>query len=182
MKRIILSLIAFLVTISIFTNVNAEETKEEANVSCANKITVHLFWGNGCPHCENAIKYLEGTIADEYKNCFTLEKHEVWYDEEGSELMQGVAAYFGEDVTGVPYLVIGEDTFGGYSSELNEKIEKAIVSNANSEDYVDVIKKVKSGESNKVNKSGSGDTIVTISIILVAIGGIYALVRTSRSN
>lgn len=178
MKKIILCLITFLTMISIFISVSAEES----NVSCANKITVHLFWGNGCPHCENAIEYLEGTIAEEYKECFALEKHEVWYDEEGSQLMQDVAAYFGEDVTGVPYLVIGEETFGGYSSSLNEKIEKAIVDNANSDDYVDVIEKVKNGETSGAKKSGSGDTIVTIAIILVAIGGIYALIKTSRSN
>ena len=181
MKKIILSLIILLGTISISTNVRADE-KETNNISCSNKITVHLFWGNGCPHCEKAIKYLEGTIADEYKECFALEKHEVWYDEEGSQLMQDVAAYFGEDVSGVPYIVIGEDTFGGYSSSLNKKIEKAIVSNANSDEYVDVIEKVKNGETNKIKKSNSGDTIVTIAIILVAIGGIYALIKTSRSN
>lgn len=182
MKKIILSLAMFLALISIFTSVNAEEKKEETSISCSKKITVHLFWGNGCPHCENAIKYLEGTIGDEYKECFTLEKHEVWYDEDGRELMQGVASYFGEDVSGVPYIVIGEETFGGYSSTLNEQIEKAIVSNSNNNQYVDVIEKVRNGETNKNKKSGSGDTIVTITIILVAIGGFIALARTSRSN
>lgn len=181
MKRIIFGLIAILVSIIMFTGVSAEEKKEDI-ISCEKKVTVHLFWGNGCPHCENAIAYLEGTIADEYKSCFTLEKHEVWYDDEGSQLMQDVATYLGEDVSGVPYLVIGEDTIGGYSSSLNEEIEKTIVSNANDENYIDVIEKVKKGETKKVKKSGSSDTIVTITIILVAIGGIYALIRTSRSK
>lgn len=182
MKKIILCIITLLTMISFFTNVSAEEKKEEANISCAKKVTVHLFWGNGCPHCEKAISYLEETIAAEYKECFNLEKHEVWYDKEGSQLMQDVATYFGEEVTGVPYLVIGEETFGGYSSSLNEKIEKAIVDNANSDNYVNVVEKVKNGETNNANKSGYGDTIVTVAIILVAIGGIYALVRASRSN
>ena len=190
MKKIILSFLTFLLLFGFVSVVNAgadsktkeakNETKVEKKVSCDKKITVHLFWGNGCPHCEAAIKYFD-SLKNEYGECFELEKYETWYDKEGKTLLENVADYLGEDVGGVPYIVIGEDTFSGYSSELNEKIEKAITSNANDGDYVDVVEKVKNGETSSKHSSVS-DTIVTVVILLVAVVGIAALIKTSKEK
>ena len=64
---------------------------------------------------------------------------------------------------------------------LYEKIEKAITSNANSDDYVDVVEKVKNGETGSKHSSAS-DTIVTVVILLVAVFGIAALIKTSKEK
>ena len=171
MKKITLSLLIILLSFSIVTVVNAgkdakkEENKKEevTKVSCDKQVIVHLFWGNGCPHCEAAIEYFD-SIKDTYGDCFKLEKYETWYD-----------------VSGVPYIVIGEDTFSGYSSTMNEKLENAITSNAKSEEYVDAVEKVKNGDTGSKSSSTS-DTIVTIVIMLVAVLGIGALIKTSRTD
>lgn len=183
MKKFLLSLLTILAVCGLTVGVNAEEKKtkkEETKITCVNEVNIHLFWGNGCPHCEEAIEFLD-SIEEEYGHCFNLEKHEVWYDEENRELMQKVGAYFGKEVSGVPFIVIGEETFSGYSSKLSEDILKAIETSANDEEYVDVIEKVKAGEV-KSNKSSTSDTIVTVVIILVIVGGIGALVATSKSK
>lgn len=193
MKKVILSLVTILLLFGFVTGVNAgtdsknketetekKETKKEEKISCDKKVTVHLFWGNGCPHCETAIKYFD-TLKNTYGECFELAKYETWYDKDGRTLLEDVAGYLGEDVGGVPYIVIGEDTFSGYSSALNEKIENAITSNANNDDYVDVVKKVQNGETGTKNSSIS-DTIVTVTILLVAVVGIVALVKTSKEK
>ena len=188
MKKITLSLLIILLFFSIVTVVNAgkdakkEENKKEevTKVSCDKQVTVHLFWGNGCPHCEAAIEYFD-SIKDTYGDCFKLEKYETWHDADGKKLLEDVASYFGEDVRGVPYIVIGEDTFSGYSSTMNEKLENAITSNAKSEEYVDAVEKVKNGDTGSKSSSTS-DTIVTIVIMLVAGLGIGALIKTSRTD
>ncbi len=177
MKKIMLSILTILLSVCIGLNVDAKEKEESKAIECAKEITIHLFWGNGCPHCEAAIEYFD-SIEETYGDCFKLEKHETWYDADNKELLEKVADYFGEDVSGVPYIVIGENTFSGYSSSLNEKLESSIISNANDENYIDVVEKVKNGD---VTKSKKSDTVVTVTILLVAAIGIFALIKTSRA-
>lgn len=184
MKRILECLIIIILLFSVTINVSAETkeaketkaTKTEEKITCDNKVNIYLFWKNGCPYCEAAKTYFS-SIEEKYGDCFELKKYNVVESRENSQLMEKVGAYFGDDVSGVPYIVIGEETFNGYASRLNADIEKAIVENANKEEVFDVLKVI----DNK-NESRSSDTIVTILILLVAIGGIVALVRTSRSN
>ena len=95
--------------------------------------------------------------------------------------MSDVAKYFGEEVGGVPYIIIGEKTFSGYSERSNDAILKAILDAANDEEYVDVVAKIKGGEL-KQSGSAMSDTIITIVIIVVMVGGIGALVATSKSK
>ena len=97
------------------------------------------------------------------------------------ELKRSAEDYLGEEVGGVPYIVIGEDTFSGYSASLNEKIEKAITNNANNDNYVDVVEKVKNGETGSKHSSTS-DTIVTVVILLVAVFRIAALVKKYKKT
>lgn len=197
MKKIITYLVCILMlfglTLNVFAGTNKKtETKEtskektetkketkEEKISCANEVNIHLFWGNGCPHCEAAIEYLT-SIDEEYGHCFNLVKYEVWYDKENSALMKDVAGYFGEEVSGVPYIVVGEKTFSGYSEKMNEDLLKAIENASNDEEYIDVVEKVQAGEFK--NKSSVSDTIITIAIISIIIGGVAALVATSKSK
>lgn len=106
------------------------------------KINVYLFWGDGCPHCEHAKEYFS-SIEDEYGKYYDLVEYEVWYDEDNKELMSKVSEELGEEGSGVPFIVIGDDYFRGYSSSMNERIESAIISQYENEDYIDIVEKVK---------------------------------------
>ena len=182
MKKFLLSIIAILLVVSLNISVSAKETKstkkEEEKITCANDVNIYLFWGDGCPHCEGAIAFFE-SIEKEYGHCFNLEKFEVWKDKENQKLMKKVGNYFGKEIKGVPFIIIGEETFSGYSSQLNEDILKAIKNAANDEEYVDVIEKVQNGE---MKSSNSSDTVVTVMIILLIVGGIGALVATAKNK
>lgn len=90
-----------------------------------NKVNIYFFWGDGCPHCEEGFKFLD-SISDEYGKYFKLNKFEVWNNEENAELMEKFAAKMGDEVSGVPYIVIGEKTFKGYSERYEESIKEAI--------------------------------------------------------
>lgn len=92
-----------------------------------NKVNIYLFWGDGCPHCENAKSFFE-SIEEEYGKYFKLNKFEVWYDKDNKEIMNQFASAMGEEVKGVPYIIIGNKTYKGFSSSYKESIVGSITS------------------------------------------------------
>ena len=91
------------------------------------KVNIYLFWGDGCPHCEAELKYLDSLVSKygKYFNIFALE---VWHNENNAKLYEKLAEKMGDEVKGVPYTIIGEKTFSGYSEEINKEIIKTIKS------------------------------------------------------
>lgn len=65
------------------------------------------FWGEGCSHCANVEKFLEGWSG---KDKVALDKKEVFYNRANSQLMQQRAAYCNLDTRkiGVPFLFTPE--------------------------------------------------------------------------
>lgn len=175
MKKFVLLIMVLCMTILMPLNVLAE-TREVKEEMAKEKINVYIFWGNGCGYCEAAINFFE-SIEDEYGKYFNLVKYEVWYEKDNNTLKENVAAYFGDDVTGVPYIVIGDETFGGYAEEYNEDLKEAIVDAYEDDDYIDVVAKVNAGE---VETKSNYDTLIVIGIFAVVIGGFGALIYFSR--
>ena len=115
--------------------------------SAKEKVNVYMFRGEGCPHCEEALEFFDTLSADEeYKDLYKLVTYEVWYDETNSKLMSDVADALGDQVSGVPYIVIGTKTFAGYAASYDDKIKEAIKTAYDDEEYKDVVKQVKSGK------------------------------------
>lgn len=144
------------------------------------KINVYLFKGDGCGFCAKALTFFNG-LDEEYQSYFNLVEKEVWHDEDNAALMEEVAAYFGEKVTGVPYIVIGEKSFNGYTAEFDNDIKKAIKTSYEDTDnsYVDVVASV----SNKSLSSNNGDnTAITIIVILAVVAGIGFLIYMARED
>ena len=92
----------------------------------SNAITIYLFRGNGCGYCRAFLSFLN-SIADEYGKYFVLESYEVWNDENNSSLMSEVSEYLDNPAGGVPYIVIGDQVFAGYSEEYDDNIKAAIL-------------------------------------------------------
>ena len=90
-----------------------------------NKANIYFFWGNGCPHCEKEFEFFE-SIKTEYGDYFTLHSFETWYDEENAELLNQFASAMGDKVTGVPYTIIGNKTFKGFSESKEKEFLEAI--------------------------------------------------------
>jgi len=150
------------------------EGKKETETK--DKVKVYLFWGNGCGYCEAAKEFF-ASIEEKYSKYYELVDYEVWYNKENNTLKENVANYLKDDVSGVPYIVIGDTTFGGYSSEYDEQIIEAIEDAYEDDDYVDVVAKVKSGD---VEPAKNYDTLIVIGIFVVIIGGFGALIYFSR--
>ena len=72
------------------------------------------------------------------------------YDEDNNELLGDVAKELGTEASGVPFIVVGEKYFSGFSSETSpEDLKEAIKEAYNNEDYQDVVAAVKKGASIK---------------------------------
>lgn len=110
---------------------NAQDVKQVANV--------YLFWRDGCPHCEKAKKFFS-SIEEQYSSCYKLVEYEVWKDQANAQKMNAVvsALKITEDI-GVPFIVIGDQHFIGYSEQYNEQILKSITDSCVSEDYEDLV-------------------------------------------
>lgn len=102
----------------------------ETDILSNDKINVYLFWGKGCPHCKELAIFLH-SLNSKYTN-YNLYTFEVWHNNDNVELMSRFGTYFNESPEGVPYLIIGDKTFVGYSKEDNKDIEEAILNTYNS--------------------------------------------------
>lgn len=90
------------------------------------KINVYVFWGNGCPHCEDLYTFLNSLDA-RYKAYFNIYSFEVWDNTENNKFMKEMANKLNEEVSGVPYTIIGNKSYSGYNESLGKTIKKAIL-------------------------------------------------------
>ena len=103
MKKILSFVLALIMIVVPVMGVNAEESK---------KINFYIFYGEGCGFCEKLHNFTAELEKDkEYNKMFNIVDYEVWKNQENSDLMVKVGEYFGEDVDGVPFYVIGDKHF-----------------------------------------------------------------------
>lgn len=129
------SLCAIIIVVAVILIIGATSPKNitrtlkeqtEANIKFDNKkINVYLFYGKGCPHCEELIKFLN-SLPEKYNNYYDLYTMEVWYNQKNSKLMEELVGKLGKEVEGVPCLIIGNQVFFGYSESMSQDIKKAI--------------------------------------------------------
>ena len=81
----------------------------------SNKPNIYIFWGDGCPHCKALAKFISKLPA-ETKDKVNIYSFEVWSDKDNKTFMKKFGKYLGQDVSGVPFMVIGDKIFDGYSS------------------------------------------------------------------
>ena len=102
------------------------------------KVNVYLFWGDGCGFCAKAKEFFNNENSENSKY-YNLVTYEVWYDEEGRNMMEKVADKLDVEVNGIPFIVIGDKHFSGYSSGMNDRLNEAIISCYESQDCIDVM-------------------------------------------
>ena len=115
-KKICLLIIAVLSVFMILPKVEAKKN---------DKITIYMFRGKGCGYCRSFLTFLSN-INEEYGKYFELESYEVWYDADNNALMKTISGFLGEEARGVPYIIIGDKVFAGYSSSDDNELKSAI--------------------------------------------------------
>ena len=111
-----------------FRKTLADEDIEEAFKNYkpnSDAITIYMFRGKGCGFCRRYLEFMN-SITEEYGKYFKMKTYEVWNDSNNSKLLGEVSEYLGQEAGGVPYIIIGDKVFGGYTEEYNDSIKEAI--------------------------------------------------------
>ena len=170
---------SFLFMGNVFAAVESEtlsEVCDEESLTCdfTEKDTsanpnIYVFRGNGCGYCQRLLNYL-ASIYDEYSDDINIVIYEVTGNRDNMNLYKDVAAKFGDEVQGYPYMVIGDEVFNGYTSSYNSDIVSAIEDLINSDTPYDVVEEVNSGNTDVVQKDEeSNSTAVVITFIFAVI-------------
>lgn len=167
----------------IYTSLNLDEalTQEEIEHDFSNyketddQITIYLFRGNGCGYCRRFLTFLN-SIVDEYGKYFKVVSYETWYDRDNSKLLSKVSNFLDEPAGGVPYIIIGDQVFGGYNESYDDAIKEAITSlyNQKAKDRYDVFKEMaKAEKDSQINYFVIIFSNLIIIVVMTGIGLTY---------
>lgn len=156
-------------------NEDYEETDDQA--------TIYMFREQGCGYCRKFLTFLS-SISEEYGKYFKLVSFEVWQDQDNSELMAQVGEALGEEISGVPFIIIGDKTFPGYAETYDEQIKDAIkdLYDEEEKDRYDIFdelgnsNKKKSEKEKKEEKDANTAGVIAI-VVIVAIGALAVISR-----
>jgi cytochrome c biogenesis protein CcdA/glutaredoxin len=114
-------ILGIVIVISILTSaiVSAE------NDTVTNKnVHLHLFYGQGCPHCAQLRLFLN-EIHPKYPSLI-IHEHEVYSDKEGILLFEQMSKNSNVSIEGVPTVFIDDKVIVGFSNTIGESIENEI--------------------------------------------------------
>ncbi|MBR4230675.1 MAG: hypothetical protein IKR74_00775 [Bacilli bacterium] len=188
MKKIIIGLLIIVGFLPLMVNAIVLPEKSDHE-----KVTIYIFRGHGCSHCYDALEYFYKN-REKYADYFDVVTYEVWENEANSKFMKTVADALEDEVTGVPYMVIGDAYTNkrGFSDELSEEIVNAALAAYQDDNYVDLVGNLAKDndkiESKNLEEScrsegiiaGKYDTLIIFSILLVVIGGGVFLIKMAR--
>lgn len=141
-KILIISLITFIfilfiVLINISNKMNEKKIKSTITMNSKltdvvydeNKLNIYLFWGKGCPHCEEEWKFLN-RIAPKYYDKIHVYGFEVWNSEENQKIMNEFKDKLNiSKDSGIPLTIIEDKYYIGYDESYNDEILKLIKNN-----------------------------------------------------
>ena len=162
------------------------------------KVTIYIFRGHGCSHCYEALEYFHDNI-DTYADYFEVKAYEVWNNNDNSTLMNDVADKLGDEVGGVPYIVVGDNySVNGFSKSLATEIIDAALKEYENKDYTDIVKQLAKGNDSLKKESletackeegiivdpkdTARDGIIICIIFVVVLGGGAGLIALARKK
>lgn len=161
------------------------KTLNEADLSnykeSSDKVNVYIFRGSTCGHCLDVITHF-ASIAKEEGKYFNVKSYEVWSNTDNNDLMNDAANEIGDsEVSGVPYIIIGNKSWSGYSSNYDDEMMDQIKKEYKKEKSAryDVIKAV-NGESTGKNDNLTGDIAAVVIIILIVGLIVFGIIRVRR--
>ena len=87
-------------------------------------VAVYFFWGDGCPHCEDAKPFL-ADLAHRYPQ-IVIRDFEVWRSPENLAHLRAMAARLDFEPRAVPTFIIGNRHWVGFSDQLAREMERHV--------------------------------------------------------
>ena len=177
MKKMKLFLVLILALLMVPFGVFADDDDKK-------EVNVYFFKGEGCGFCAAGLEWFD-ELDDKYDDMYELHEYETWYDEKNANLMNAVAEVRGETVNGVPYIIVGNQSWNGFDENVGKEILAKIKEEYKAEerydvmDYVDEAALVKGPEK---DDSIADDIAVTVLLLVVVAGvglGIYTLRKSN---
>lgn len=99
------------------------EFNKERNTD--DKLNIYLFYGNGCPHCEEEIRFFK-SMEDTFKDQCIIYAFEVFDNKDNAAILENYLKANGKEAKGVPYTIIGDEEISGFNDTSAEKFKKII--------------------------------------------------------
>lgn len=183
MKKLKVLLLMLSLLLVIPFGVFADEAKEESK-----EVKVYLFYGDGCGFCGNFKTWIS-EIEEDYGDKFELIQYEVWYNESNSNLMSAVAGARNEEPGGVPYIIIGNQSWDGFADDYKDEILKKIDSEYKQDpseryDIMDYVDEVGTSTKNNssIDKNTTQDALVLLIIIAVGSAVVLGIIVARRNT
>lgn len=162
-KSIVLLVVAFLSFLAIPFKTNA-----------TTPVTIYFFRGEGCGYCAAAESFFDSLKEDDkYKDLFVVKDFEVWKNQDNADFAEEVADKMGDSLGGVPYIIIGDETWTGYTDTYDDAIKAKIKEIAEDEDYVDPLAEmVANYEANIPEEDNSSLISIALLVGVVAVIGV----------
>lgn len=177
MKKMKLFLVLILALLMVPFGVFADEDDKK-------EVNVYFFKGEGCGYCAAGLEWFD-ELDDKYDDMYELHEYETWYDEKNANLMNAVAEVRGETVNGVPYIVVGNQSWNGFDENVGKEILAKIKEEYKAEERYDVMDYVDESalvKGPKKDDSIADDIAVTVLLLVVVAGvglGIYTLRKSN---
>lgn len=91
-------------------------------------INAYLFYGDGCPHCAQESQFIHQIIQNKYPN-LKLYEYEIYNNQKNRLLLQKIANKLDTRVDGVPFLIIGDQHYVGYTEGLTSELIETKIKN-----------------------------------------------------
>ena len=146
-----------------------------------NKVNVYIFRGKTCGYCLKAISYF-AEKSEDYKDLINLKTYEVWSNTDNSELMNKVASALGKEVSGVPFIVIGEKSFDGFSESMDSEIASAIQEEYAKDKKYDVMDHLGETKTTSTSKYNNKKIFAILGVIVVGIVGVIVAINYANKK
>lgn len=179
--KVLLLILAVLLIVpfGVFADEDSDVTEESKEVN------VYLFYGEGCGFCEKAKTWF-ASIEEEYGHMFELVKYEVWNSAENSQLMNDVASVRKETVKGVPYIIIGNQSFDGFSEDYTDSMLAKIESEYKTEvsERYDVLDYVEYATADDKDENNTARDVLVLLVLVgfVALVSVGVVVARKQTN
>lgn len=117
MKKLLLLFV--LISSVLFTVVPLNEVEAQDSDK---PVVMHLFYGEGCPHCAKEIDFLDKKIP-EWGEKVEFNKYESYYNSQNAQYFNEALELFQVEQGGVPFLIIGDQYILGYGSDVTTGAE-----------------------------------------------------------
>ena len=136
MKKLLLFIVLILSIIFTFYSLNGVKAQDSDK-----PVVMHLFYGEGCPHCAKEIDFLDKKLP-EWGEKVEFHKYESYYNSQNAQYFNEALEIFQIEQGGVPFLIIGDQYLLGYGSDETTGAEiEALVNYCSENSCEDVVTK-----------------------------------------